>query len=138
MSKAIKRTTPQDTIVDEPGMAERFQRGLQRAFAMKPTHPTPKTKDAPSEQGAYPQGQDGALKSPGKWPPRKVFVDGRRTSLRLETVMWDALDDIARVQKCSIHDLIGQISKNRGSQGGLASAIRVYIVEFYRRNAVLP
>jgi hypothetical protein len=35
-------------IVDEPGMAERFQRGLQRAFTMKPTHPTPKLKERPA------------------------------------------------------------------------------------------
>ena len=40
-------------IVDEPGMAERFQRGLQRALNTPPQHrtkPTPKSKGAPSNK----------------------------------------------------------------------------------------
>jgi hypothetical protein len=39
-------------IEDEPGMAERFQRGLQRAFTMphKP-HPTLKPKERPASKG---------------------------------------------------------------------------------------
>ena len=39
-----EKPKPPPEIVDEPGMAERFQRGLQRAFTMKPTHPTLKPK----------------------------------------------------------------------------------------------
>jgi hypothetical protein len=47
----MKRTKPPElTITDEPGMAERFQRGLQRAFTMKPTHPVPKTKERPASK----------------------------------------------------------------------------------------
>jgi hypothetical protein len=46
-------------IEDEPGMAERFQRGLQRAFTMKPTHPTPKTKTRPASKGRAHKGKTG-------------------------------------------------------------------------------
>jgi hypothetical protein len=56
--KRIKtETEPQ--IADEPGMAERFQRGLQRAFTMKPTHPTPKAKTRPASKGRVPKGKTG-------------------------------------------------------------------------------
>jgi hypothetical protein len=45
----MKRSEPPDKIeiTDEPGMAERFQRGLQRALNTPPQHrtkPIPKTK----------------------------------------------------------------------------------------------
>jgi hypothetical protein len=54
-SKGDKRLT----VVDEPGMAERFQRGLQRAFTMKPTHPTPKPKTRPASKGRVHKGKTG-------------------------------------------------------------------------------
>jgi hypothetical protein len=50
--------TPQ--VTDEPGMAERFQRGLQRAFQMphKPHQPiTPKTKTRPVSKGRVHKGK---------------------------------------------------------------------------------
>ena len=43
---------PPPDIVDEPGMAERFQRGLQRALNTPPKHqhaPRPKPKKTASE-----------------------------------------------------------------------------------------
>ena len=52
----MKRTKPPDLpqIADEPGMTERFQRGLQRAFQMphKPHQPiAPKPKTRPASKG---------------------------------------------------------------------------------------
>jgi hypothetical protein len=38
-------------IVDEPGMAERFQRGLQRAFQTPHKPITPKAKTRPASKG---------------------------------------------------------------------------------------
>jgi len=46
-------------VADEPGMAERFQRGLQRAFTMKATHPTPKAKTRPASKGRVHKGKTG-------------------------------------------------------------------------------
>jgi hypothetical protein len=42
-------------------MAERFQRGLQRAFTMKPTHPTPKAKTRTASKGRVHKGKAGGL-----------------------------------------------------------------------------
>jgi hypothetical protein len=44
---------PKIEIIDEPGMAERFQRGLQRALNTPPQHrtkPTPKAKERPASK----------------------------------------------------------------------------------------
>jgi hypothetical protein len=53
----MKATPKTPEITDEPGMAERFQRGLQRAFTMKPTHPTPKAKTRPVSKGRVHKGK---------------------------------------------------------------------------------
>jgi hypothetical protein len=47
-------------LEDEPGMAERFQRGLQRALNTPPQHrtkPTPKTKERPASKGRVHKGK---------------------------------------------------------------------------------
>lgn len=64
-----------------------------------------------------------------------VIVAGHRTSVRLEPVMWDALRDIARRQRVSVHDLVTEIDRDR-TASTLTAAIRVYIVSFYRAAAL--
>ncbi len=63
-----------------------------------------------------------------------VVVADRRTSVRLEPVMWDALKDIARRQRLTVHDLVTDINRGR-TASSLTAAIRVYIVNFYRAAA---
>ena len=65
---------------------------------------------------------------------RNVVVDGHRTSVRLEPVMWDALHDIMRRRRMTMHDLVTEIDRDR-SASSLTAAIRVYIVDFYRAAA---
>src|ERR1051325_4873672 len=60
-----------------------------------------------------------------------IVVGGRRTGVRLEPAMWDALQDIARRQHVTVHDLVTHIDRNR-TTSGLTAAIRVHIVNFYR------
>jgi predicted DNA-binding ribbon-helix-helix protein len=66
-----------------------------------------------------------------------VVVGAHRTSVRLEPVMWDALQDIASHQHVTVHDLVTEIDRER-SASSLTAAIRVYIVDFYRTAAMLP
>ncbi len=66
---------------------------------------------------------------------RNIVVAGRRTSVRLEPVMWDALHEIARQRKLSVNALATEIDDRR-SASSLTAAIRVYIVDFYRAAAV--
>ena len=63
-----------------------------------------------------------------------VVVAGHRTSVRLEPVMWEALQEIARQQDTNINQLVTEIGRRRNSSS-LTAAIRVYIVDFYRSAA---
>ena len=63
-----------------------------------------------------------------------VVVAGHRTSVRLEPVMWEALQEIARRQETNINQLVTEIDRQRNSSS-LTAAIRVYIVDFYRSAA---
>jgi predicted DNA-binding ribbon-helix-helix protein len=65
---------------------------------------------------------------------RNVVVAGRRTSVRLEPAMWEALREIARRRRLSLHALVTEISRHRHASS-LTAAIRVYIVDFYRSAA---
>jgi predicted DNA-binding ribbon-helix-helix protein len=65
---------------------------------------------------------------------RNLVVDGRRTSVRLEPLLWDALRDIAHRREMTIHELATEIAKRRTLRS-LTAAIRVYIVEFYQTAA---
>jgi predicted DNA-binding ribbon-helix-helix protein len=63
-----------------------------------------------------------------------VVAGGHRTSIRLEPLMWEALHEIAAEQGMTLNQLVTQI-KRRAGGSSLTSAIRVYIVEFYRSAA---
>jgi predicted DNA-binding ribbon-helix-helix protein len=51
--------------------------------------------------------------------------------------MWEALDDIAHHQSLALSDLLRKIEDGCDPDQGLAEAIRVYIVEFYRAHVRL-
>src|SRR5205823_7761560 len=62
---------------------------------------------------------------------RSIWIGSHRTSVRLEPVMWAALNDIAVERGKTVHDVVLEIT--RGRKGiNLTAAIRVYIVEYYR------
>lgn len=75
---------------------------------------------------------------------RNIMVGGHRTSMRLEPSMWDALDDIARREKLTVHELCTRIKERLDQQAQLrdgpdddkvtlTSAVRVLIAMYYRR-----
>lgn len=76
---------------------------------------------------------------------QNIMIGSHRTSMRLEPSMWDALEDIARRERLTIHDLCGLIKDRltrqqeiRGTVGSdsevtLTSAVRVFIAAYYRR-----
>jgi predicted DNA-binding ribbon-helix-helix protein len=70
-------------------------------------------------------------RDPSSLPIRNVVVAGHRTSVRLETVMWDSLRDIAQRLGIGVNELVTEIDGRREGLG-LTAAIRVYIVDFYR------
>ncbi len=65
---------------------------------------------------------------------RNVTIGRRRTSLRLEPAMWDALEEICRREEMSKHELCAMIDGRRRSSS-LTAAIRVFMVTYFRAAA---
>ena len=65
---------------------------------------------------------------------RNVTIGQRRTSLRLEPAMWDALEEICRREEMSQHELCAMIDERRRASS-LTAAIRVFIVNYFRAAA---
>lgn len=63
---------------------------------------------------------------------RNITVRGRRTSVRLEPEMWAALRDIARRERCRIHDLCSLVQARKNPNTSLTAAIRVFLMLYYR------
>jgi predicted DNA-binding ribbon-helix-helix protein len=65
---------------------------------------------------------------------RNVTVGARRTSVRLEPAMWDAITEICRREQRNIHDLCTAIDRTRDCSS-LTAAIRVFVVHYFRAAA---
>jgi predicted DNA-binding ribbon-helix-helix protein len=66
---------------------------------------------------------------------RNVTVGGRRTSVRLEAAMWDALFEVCRREETTVNALLTWIDRTR-SESSLTSALRSHIVAYYRDAAL--
>jgi predicted DNA-binding ribbon-helix-helix protein len=63
-----------------------------------------------------------------------LTLRGHRTSVTLEPEFWQAFRDIAHNKDIAINVLAAQIDASREQDVGLASAIRVYVLQFYRQS----
>jgi predicted DNA-binding ribbon-helix-helix protein len=63
--------------------------------------------------------------------PRKhsLTLNGHRTSVSLEDPFWKAFIGIAKQRGLAINELAREIDARRGLDCGLASAIRLYVLE---------
>ena len=62
--------------------------------------------------------------------PRKhsLTLRGHRTSVSLEDEFWSAFRKIASEDERPINDLAAEIDESRGTDCGLASAIRLFVL----------
>ena len=60
---------------------------------------------------------------------------GRRTSIRLEPEMWDALHSIAEREQCSVHDICTLVYLCKNVTTSLTAAIRVFLMLYYQAAA---
>ena len=63
---------------------------------------------------------------------RSLTLKGHRTSVSLEDPFWRAFREIAKTKGKAINELAAEIDASRGVESGLASAIRLYVLDFYR------
>jgi predicted DNA-binding ribbon-helix-helix protein len=66
---------------------------------------------------------------------RSMIVNGRDSSVSIEDAFWNALKEIAVAQNISANALVSKIDRERDVANYLSSAIRLYVVEHYRRAA---
>ena len=65
-----------------------------------------------------------------------VTIRGHRTSISLEAGFWTDLGEIALERGISRNALITEIDEARNVKSGLASAVRVFVLEWHRRRSV--
>jgi len=60
---------------------------------------------------------------------RSLTLRGHRTSVSLEEEFWQEFRAIAAEKSLSVNELAAVIDADRGVESGLASALRVYILQ---------
>ena len=73
--------------------------------------------------------------SEGRPRKRSLTLQGHQTSVSLEDPFWIAFQEIATERGRSVNGLAAEIDARRGLDCGLASAIRVFVLDHYRRRA---
>lgn len=63
---------------------------------------------------------------------RNITIKGRRTSVRLEPEMWQALREISERERCTIHELCSLIQLKKAKNSSLTAAIRVFLMLYFR------
>ncbi|WP_051330088.1 ribbon-helix-helix domain-containing protein [Niveispirillum irakense] len=72
------------------------------------------------------------LEVDGQLISHNVWVDGHRTSVRLEAVMWQALHEIADREMLTIHQVITIVSRRQHQNASLTATIRAFLVAYFR------
>lgn len=65
---------------------------------------------------------------------RSLTLRQHRTSVSLEDEFWQAFRDIAKEKGRALNDLAAEIDEARGTDTGLATAIRLYVLSELRGN----
>ncbi len=67
---------------------------------------------------------------------RSIVVAGHKTSVSLEEAFWSGLKEISALRNTTLSELVGEIDRAR-KQGNLSSAIRLYVLDFFRTRSHL-
>jgi predicted DNA-binding ribbon-helix-helix protein len=65
---------------------------------------------------------------------RNVTVAGRRTSIRLEPPMWEALSSVCAREHATINEVVTAIERAR-TESSLTAAIRVFLLRYFEAAA---
>src|SRR5471032_2567618 len=68
---------------------------------------------------------------------RSIVVAGHKTSVSLEEAFWNGMKEISVLRDMTLSELVGEIDTNR-QQGNLSSAIRLFVLDYFRSRAAPP
>ncbi|WP_039019721.1 ribbon-helix-helix domain-containing protein [Halocynthiibacter namhaensis] len=63
---------------------------------------------------------------------RSLTLKGHRTSVTLEDDFWRAFRSIASDKAVAVNTLAAEIDSERGTESGLATAIRLYVLRHFQ------
>jgi predicted DNA-binding ribbon-helix-helix protein len=66
---------------------------------------------------------------------RSLVIGGHKTSVSLEDAFWALLKEIALSRSMILSNLIVQIDEARGENSNLSSAIRLFVLDHYKKLA---
>jgi len=66
---------------------------------------------------------------------RSIVVAGHKTSVSLEEAFWNGMKEISGERNLTLSELVGEIDGHR-QQGNLSSAIRLFVLDHFRKRAV--
>ncbi|MEP2530453.1 ribbon-helix-helix domain-containing protein [Shimia sp.] len=66
---------------------------------------------------------------------RSLTLKGHRTSVSLEDDFWHAFREISEIKSIPINALAAEIDAKRDLETGLATAIRLYVLAYYKNRA---
>lgn len=66
---------------------------------------------------------------------RSVVVQGKKTSIRLEPEMWSALKDVAKRERCTVNNVCTLVDIQKSESTPLTSAIRVFLMMYFKAAA---
>lgn len=69
---------------------------------------------------------------------RSLSLRGHRTSVSLEDDFWKGFRDIAAQHDLPINELAARIDEKRDIETGLATAIRLFVLRYYRDGTTSP
>ena len=64
-----------------------------------------------------------------------ILIAGHRTSISVEDAFWKGLKEIAADRNMTLSDLVTTINSKR-KHNNLSSAVRLFVLDHYRRQAV--
>ena len=83
----------------------------------------------------------GRLRSAARHPPvnhlrmrhRILQYEGRRYSLKLDTIVWEILEALAQQSGRRLNELVARIAEDAGDDAGVTAALRLYCLKELRR-----
>lgn len=76
--------------------------------------------------------EPGPLEVDGQLISHNIWVQGHRTSVRLEAVMWAALGEIAKHERTDVNVLVTFIAGRRAESASLTATVRAFLLAYYR------
>jgi len=65
---------------------------------------------------------------------RSVVLGDHKTSVSLEQAFWTSMKEISRQRGKTLSELVSEIDRSR-QQGNLSSAIRLFVLDYFRTTA---